>query len=299
MGAPTGGPPAPGPPAPTPMAMPTPTAVPDKPQPETPWFGPHNTVYINRLNEKVKIPELKKALFHVFSQFGGIREIFAEKRLALKGQAWIVFEKVESATKALSEMQGFNFYGNEMNVAYAKLKSDLISKEDGSFAPRPKRKPEKKKKIRKSKKDKKSKKKKVKKQAKPEPEDLDAPVKKEQPSEPQLEDEDDNEDEPMQGPSAPPMKEESTGPPAPKELPPAPPNRILFVENLPEQCNRLMLDLLFQQYPGYKESRLVPGKPGIAFVEFADQFLSSKAIQALQNFKITPQNRMKITFARQ
>lgn len=29
---------------------------------------------------------------------------------------------------------------------------------------------------------------------------------------------------------------------------PAPPNKILFVENLPEQVNEMMLSMLFQQY---------------------------------------------------
>ena len=46
------------------------------------------------------------------------------------------------------------------------------------------------------------------------------------------------------------------------------PNPILFVENLPEQATEMMLSMLFQQFPGYKEVRLVPGKKGIAFVEY-------------------------------
>lgn len=232
-------------------------------------------------------------MFHVFSQFGGIKEILANKRMMMRGQAWIIFEQVESATKALSEMQGFNFYGRSMSVSYAKLKSDLISKDDGSFVPRPKRKVEKKKKHKKDKKDKKSKKKKEKK-AKEEEEaaaaEETAAMEGEEPA-----------DEDMAGPE-PPLAAAPAAPqqpPPPREQPRAAPNRILFVENLPEQCNGLMLDMLFQQYAGYKESRLVPGKPGIAFIEFEDHFQSSKAVAALQNFKITPTNRMKITFARQ
>jgi hypothetical protein len=33
------------------------------------------------------------------------------------------------------------------------------------------------------------------------------------------------------------------------------PNQILFVENLPDQVNEMMLSMLFQQFPGFKEVR--------------------------------------------
>lgn len=59
-----------------------------------------------------------------------------------------------------------------------------------------------------------------------------------------------------------------------------------------------MLELLFVQYPGFKEIRMAPAKPGIAFVEYEDDVQSSTAMQALQGFKITPQNPMVISFAK-
>lgn len=63
------------------------------------------------------------------------------------------------------------------------------------------------------------------------------------------------------------------------------PNKILFVTNLPEETNEMMLRVLFQQYvyipydyitmmssfyrfPGFREVRLVPGRSDIAFVEY-------------------------------
>ena len=76
------------------------------------------------------------------------------------------------------------------------------------------------------------------------------------------------------------------------------PNPILFVENLPDQVNEMMLSMLFQQFPGYKEVRLVPGKAGIAFVEFENEVQSGVAMNGLQSFKITPTNLMKITYAK-
>ncbi|KEH24386.1 U1 small nuclear A-like ribonucleoprotein [Medicago truncatula] len=59
------------------------------------------TIYINNLNEKIKIDELKKSLHAVFSQFGKILEVLAFKTLKHKGQAWVIFEDVTSASNAL------------------------------------------------------------------------------------------------------------------------------------------------------------------------------------------------------
>merc|ERR1712223_48712 len=47
----------------------------------------------------------------------------------------------------------------------------------------------------------------------------------------------------------------------------APPNQILFLTSLPEETNEMMLSMLFNQFPGFKEVRLVPGRHDIAFVE--------------------------------
>lgn len=76
------------------------------------------------------------------------------------------------------------------------------------------------------------------------------------------------------------------------------PNKILFLDGLPEQTTELMLQMLFQQFMGYKEVRLVPGRADIAFVEFEDEAQSAVAMDALQGFKVTPTHSMKITFAR-
>ena len=83
----------------------------------------------------------------------------------------------------------------------------------------------------------------------------------------------------------------------------------------------MMLSMLFQQFPGFKEVRLVPGKGGIAFVEFDSEMQaheitrghvrsheitrdrlrhtqSGVAMNGLQKFKITPTNLMKISYAK-
>jgi RNA recognition motif-containing protein len=101
---------------------------------------PNQTIYINNLNEKVKKEELKKSLYAVFSQFGKILDIVACKTLKLRGQAWVVFDDVTAATNALRQMQGFPFYDKPMKIQYAKTISDAITKADGTYIPKEKRK---------------------------------------------------------------------------------------------------------------------------------------------------------------
>ena len=99
---------------------------------------PNQTVYINNLNEKIKKDALKKSIYSVFSQFGKILDVVCCRGLKLRGQAWVVFADVGAATNALRQMQGFPFYDKPMRIAFAKAKSDVVSKADGTFQPRAK-----------------------------------------------------------------------------------------------------------------------------------------------------------------
>lgn len=76
------------------------------------------------------------------------------------------------------------------------------------------------------------------------------------------------------------------------------PNNILFLTSLPNETTELMLSMLFNQFPGFKEVRLVPGRSDIAFVEFENDVQSGTAKDALQGFRITPSHAMKITYAK-
>ncbi|MED6288670.1 U2 small nuclear ribonucleoprotein B'' [Characodon lateralis] len=82
------------------------------------------------------------------------------------------------------------------------------------------------------------------------------------------------------------------------QVPDNPPNHILFLNNLPEETNEMMLSMLFNQFPGFKEVRLVPGKHDIAFVEFESDTQAGVAKDALQGFRITATCAMKITYAK-
>ncbi|KAI8426539.1 hypothetical protein MSG28_005339 [Choristoneura fumiferana] len=216
---------------------------------------PNHTIYINNLNEKIKKEELKKSLYAIFSQFGQILDIVALKTLKMRGQAFVIFKEISSATVALRSMQGFPFYDKPMRIQYCKTDSDLIAKIKGTFQERPKR---------------------------PKmPKGLDDGKKKK------------NKD--VRAGVIPGFGQPSLLNNVNIEQPP---NQILFLTNLPDETSEMMLSMLFNQFPGFKEVRLVPNRHDIAFVEFANEMQSAAAKEALQGFKITPSHAMKITFAK-
>merc|ERR1719240_175455 len=61
------------------------------------------------------------------------------KSLKRRGQAWIIFKEIPSATNALKSLQGFPFYNKPMRISYAKTKSDVVAKADGTYVERPKK----------------------------------------------------------------------------------------------------------------------------------------------------------------
>uniref|UniRef100_A0A3Q3N2A3 U1 small nuclear ribonucleoprotein A n=1 Tax=Labrus bergylta TaxID=56723 RepID=A0A3Q3N2A3_9LABR len=212
----------------------------------------NHTIYINNLNEKIKKDELKKSLYAIFSQFGQILDILVARNIKMKGQAFVIFKEVNSASNALRSMQGFPFYDKPMRIQYAKIDSDIIAKMKGTYVERDRKKERKK----------------------------------------------------LKGPESSGVKKGAAGAPmvagVPAAIPVAenPPNHILFLTNLPEETNELMLSMLFNQFPGFKEVRLVPGRHDIAFVEFENEVQAGAARDALQGFKITQANAMKISFAK-
>lgn len=237
---------------------------------------PNHTIYINNLNEKVKKEELKKSLYAIFSQFGQILGIVALKTLKMRGQAFVIFKEIASATNALRSMQGFPFYDKPMRIQYCKTDSDVIAKMKGTYSERPK----KAKRVPQQEdpaESKKSKRKAAKEQAR---------IFQQQQQQMQQ--------APISQPVAPPVSVPTTAAAVPEQ----PPNQILFLTNLPDETNEMMLSMLFNQFPGFKEVRLVPNRHDIAFVEFENEMQSGAAKVALNGFKITPTHAMKISFAK-
>lgn len=47
-----------------------------------------------------------------------------------------------------------------------------------------------------------------------------------------------------------------------------PPNKVLFLQNLPDSATKEQLVQIYGQFEGFREVRMVPGRKGIAFVEY-------------------------------
>jgi hypothetical protein len=91
-----------------------------------------------------------------------------------------------------------------------------------------------------------------------------------------------------------------------------PPNKILFLQNLPESVTKdqlmalfsqfvfaslsplVALTLLLRRYPNLYEVRLIPTKKDIAFVEYADEASAGVAKDALHNYKLDGENKIKV-----
>ncbi|XP_020674093.1 U2 small nuclear ribonucleoprotein B'' [Dendrobium catenatum] len=229
---------------------------------------PNQTIYIRNLNEKVKKEELKRSIYALFSQFGRILDVVALKTEKLRGQAWVVFSEVTAASSAVRQMQSFPFYDKPMRIQFAKMKSDCVAKADGTYVPREKKKKQE---------DKAAEKRRKAEEAHQTGSAANGPS--------------------FQNNGVHTSQATRHGKSSSSQET-APPNNILFIQNLPHETTSMMLQILFQQYPGFREVRMIEAKPGIAFVEFGDEVQASIAMQALQSFKITPQNPMAISYAK-
>lgn len=76
-----------------------------------------------------------------------------------------------------------------------------------------------------------------------------------------------------------------------------PPNKILFIQNLPETITKEDLENMFKAYPNLHDVRLIPGRKGIAFVEYTDEASSTVAREALHNYKVDEEHKMKVGIA--
>ena len=71
---------------------------------------PNYTLYINNLNDKVSKRDLKVVLYHMFSQHGKILDIVALKTMKCRGQAFVCFNEITSATNAMRALQGYPLF---------------------------------------------------------------------------------------------------------------------------------------------------------------------------------------------
>ncbi|KAF9161074.1 hypothetical protein BGX21_002603 [Mortierella sp. AD011] len=254
--------------------------------------APSPSLYIKNLNEKIKLDVLKKSLRAIFGQYGDVLDIVAHSNVRMRGQAFVIFDNKDIATKALTEVQGFPLYGKPMVIQYSKNKSDIHAKKDGEYEEHYKRRLAAKEKFAND--------------FKPKKRQAMLLAKQQQKAQEQQRLLEEQQQRMLQQQ----LSQQSLYPNHPATIPTGgaavpmipdeylPRNSILFLQNLPHDIAESQLVSLFQQYPGFKEVRTVPGKSGIAFVEYDNEYYSAAAKTALAEYEIAPEHKMKVTFAR-
>jgi hypothetical protein len=79
-----------------------------------------------------------------------------------------------------------------------------------------------------------------------------------------------------------------------------PPNKILFLRELPDEIDSDSLTAVFGRFEGFREVRLVPGRKGIAFVEYESEAGAISAKEATSGMPMGPNNKpVRVTYQRQ
>ncbi|KAE8350174.1 RNA-binding domain-containing protein [Aspergillus coremiiformis] len=94
---------------------------------------PNQTLYCTNLPDKLRKYDLRLSLYILFSTYGTVLDVVAMKTKKMRGQAHIVFKDVQASTQAMRSLQGFEFFGKQMKIVYAKGTSDVIARLRGTY----------------------------------------------------------------------------------------------------------------------------------------------------------------------
>ncbi|MCJ1431674.1 U2 snRNP complex subunit msl1 [Xylographa pallens] len=114
-------------------AMPTHNGPPQKTTATT--GAPNQALYITNLPDKIQKQDLRLSLYTLFSTYGPVLDVVALKTSKMRGQAHIVYRDIQASTQAMRALQGFDFFGKEMKIQYAKGRSNVFTKLEGVYRP--------------------------------------------------------------------------------------------------------------------------------------------------------------------
>ncbi|KAL5601337.1 hypothetical protein BROUX41_002678 [Berkeleyomyces rouxiae] len=206
---------------------------------------PIATVYVQNLEERIKPDALVAALTSIFSEYGTVIDVVAKSNLKAKGQAFVVFDDPAAAAKAIEEIQGFELFGKPMRVALARTTSDATVQKSCSAEE-----VEEHKRQRIADKEKRA--------AEAAEEQRRAQAAHEGGA-----------SKLARGPTG--LKSSNPAGPAGVADEYLPPNKILFLQNIPDAYDTDALAAVFGRFDGFREVRLVPGRRGLAFVEYESE----------------------------
>ncbi|KAH9960449.1 hypothetical protein BC827DRAFT_1207841 [Russula dissimulans] len=237
---------------------------------------PNTTLYINNLNDKINKDEIRSQLYALFTTYGKLIDVVATKTPKMRGQAFLAFTDLASATAALRACDGMIFYNKPMRITYAKSKSyATLRREDPNFIPPNLAHASSAKRVR-------------------DAEESDVRVKREKIADEDDEEMDIDDDD-----------DDEAGPPAPATSnTQVQPSNKLQCSNLPQEVTNGVLAVLFQQYRGFQTAQVKPStKPNAtgekvktAEVVFENAQLAAAARQMLDGFQLKKGWNMAVTF---
>lgn len=237
--------------------------------------GPVTTVYARNLEERIKLPALTEALTEIFSEYGTILEIVAKANLRAKGQAFIVFDNPDSAAKAIEEINGFELFGKEMDLSFARSRSDAtVHQQEGDTG------------LERFKRSRLAEKERKQAQTQTEVKGVKRVAEEEKGRTSKV----------VKGTG---LKSSNANSSAviPDEY--LPPNKILFLRDIPDSYDADGLSRIFSRFDGFKEVRLVPGRKGIAFVEYEAESGAISAKEATSGMQLGDEGRgIRVTYQR-
>ncbi|KIW90806.1 uncharacterized protein Z519_08589 [Cladophialophora bantiana CBS 173.52] len=245
---------------------------------------PNSTVYVKNLEERIKIDQMKTALTEIFSEYGNIIDLVAKSNLKAKGQAFVVFDSPDSAAKAIEEINGFELFDKPMQLDFARTRSDAtVLREDGEQGL------EKWKRARLAEKERRQALEATQQKVLKRPADAAAA----QPTAGGLA------TRPAKTAKGVGLKASGTNAAAiiPDEY--LPPNKILFIRDLPDSYDADGLSRIFSRFEGFKEVRMVPGRKGIAFVEYEAEAGAISAKEATAGMQLGDEGKgIRVTYQR-
>ncbi|KAJ1645155.1 U2 small nuclear ribonucleoprotein B'' [Coemansia erecta] len=293
---------------------------------------PNQTVYLRNLNDKIQKDVLKRALYGLCISYGRILDIVTLKTMKMRGQAFVVFDDITSATAAMRQLNGKHIFGKPISAEYALSKSEVVAKEDGTYRFGEQRKhmsaKERKKLLGVGSSTAGSKRRPSESDADVDMQssskrvatdhESDAQTDKNSSDDNDIDNDDndnDNDNESDSGNDGKHMAIESDSDDSDSSgeigpLPPKPqeeaedvpeqtqPSLTLFVSNLPKNVSAKTLTGLFQQYNGFREVRQIPGKKDIAFVDYDTIEAATAARDVLDGFRISKNFAMKVDFSK-
>lgn len=239
-------------------------------------------IYIKNLNEKINLNTLKETLKTELSVYGPILDIIAHKNIKMRGQAFVVYESLESAQAAVKSLQSeFKIlFDKPLQVSFAKTKSDAIVKRDSK--------------------------------------DDESVFEKHKEQRLQVKQEKQPEFEKMKetgktrgGKSKTGTKRKGQSEPGSKKRRTSvggtsvvssvvddnlPPNKLLLLQNLPADVSSAQIDEIYSKYPGFIEVRLVAPRR-LAFVEYETDDHAVVAKEDTQSLELGG-NMVKVTYTK-